>query len=126
MAKRKANGALKKITTRAKAIYKSGGSWAAAIKKSSAEYRGGKKSSPKRKAAPKRRAAPRRAATINAKPQRMNKVSGITSAKRRVVEDAKKKLANALLKRDLAKTKRAKRKIGKQVVQYRRDVKRFS
>ncbi len=34
--------ALKKITTRAKAIFKKGGSWKGAIKKASSEYRQGK------------------------------------------------------------------------------------
>jgi hypothetical protein len=44
-----ASGALKKITTRAKQIYKHGGTWKAAIKKAGAEYRGAKKSKPKRR-----------------------------------------------------------------------------
>jgi hypothetical protein len=35
--------ALKKITTRAKQIFRKGGTWKAAIKKASAEYRSGKK-----------------------------------------------------------------------------------
>lgn len=45
MAKKKTKGssALKKITTRAKQIYKQGGTWATAIKKSGAEYRGKKR-----------------------------------------------------------------------------------
>jgi hypothetical protein len=34
---------LKKITTRAKSIYKKGGTWKGAIKKAGAEYRSGKK-----------------------------------------------------------------------------------
>jgi hypothetical protein len=38
-----AASALKKITTRAKQIYKKGGTWKTAIKKAGAEYRGGKK-----------------------------------------------------------------------------------
>jgi hypothetical protein len=45
-----AAGALKKITTRAKQIYKKGGTWKTAIKKAGAEYRGAKKkSAPKKK-----------------------------------------------------------------------------
>lgn len=42
-------GALKKITTRAKQIYKKGGTWKGAIKKAGAEYRAGKKKSPAKK-----------------------------------------------------------------------------
>lgn len=44
-----AANALKKITTRAKQIYKSGGTWKAAIKKAGAEYRSGKVSGTKKK-----------------------------------------------------------------------------
>lgn len=40
---------LKKITTRAKQIYKKGGTWKGAVKKAGAEYRSGKKSKPKKK-----------------------------------------------------------------------------
>jgi hypothetical protein len=47
--------ALKKITTRAKEIYRKGGTWKAAIKKAGAEYRGGKKVGAKKRPAKKRR-----------------------------------------------------------------------
>jgi hypothetical protein len=43
-----AAGALKKITTRAKQIYKKGGTWKTAIKKAGAEYRGEKKKTKRR------------------------------------------------------------------------------
>lgn len=40
---------LKKITTRAKEIYKRGGTWGGALKKAGAEYRGGKKNKSKKR-----------------------------------------------------------------------------
>lgn len=49
-------------------------------------------------------------------------VSGMKSALR---ENAKGKLANALLRKDMAKTKRLKRKITKQISTYRKEVKKY-
>lgn len=74
-----AASALKQITTRAKAIYKKGGTWKAAIKKAGAEYRGAKKAPAKRKAAPKKR---RR--SVGAVVKRSTKVSPQGTSKRDV------------------------------------------
>lgn len=49
-------------------------------------------------------------------------VSGMKSALR---ENAKGKLAGALLRKDMAKTKRLKRKISKQISTYRKEVKKY-
>jgi hypothetical protein len=78
-----ASGALKKITTRAKQIYKKGGTWATAIKKAGAEYR-----SKKKKPAKKRRrvgslsSGPRPASYSIGKVKRRKKVGSMSTGPR--------------------------------------------
>lgn len=155
MAKRrkKANGALTKITTRAKTIYRNGGTWKAAIKKAGAEYRagslGGSRAVSKGKKKSKGRRKSRRiSGTTGTNPLNVmrgipggygNKVPGgarlqmvngirtgtVTRAKQLIKENCKQKLASALLRRDMAKGVRKKKKIGKQVSQYRAELKKY-
>lgn len=111
--------ALKKITTRAKAIRRiHGGSWKAAIKKAGAEYRGGRIGSVKRKkAAPKkRRAAVRKIKKFHAAEGRAIKSLGSVSSH---LSSAKKMLEHEIGKLEVqrykAKKKSVKRKIGKRI-----------
>lgn len=145
MAKRKANSALTKITTRAKAIYKSGGTWKAAIKQASREYNGGARTKVKR-AAPKRKATRKRSRTVgkvDVRQQqpifggaRLQMVNGIrdnapaqygsmADYKRRLVAGVKYQLSSALLKRDLATTKRERSKLTKQIRKIRANLKKY-
>ena len=131
-----ASGALKKITTRAKQIYKKGGTWKGAIKKAGAEYRSGKKSKPKRRrvsgtlsqgARPasyavgkvkKKHTRRRIAGTLSdgARPSSYA-VGGLSAAHH--IGKAKQKIgheiANAELKKFQAKKKSLKNKIGKRI-----------
>lgn len=149
MAKRKktGNSALKKITTKAKALYKKGGSWKAAIKKASAAYRSGslgatkfiehgeKKSTPAKKVYRVKRSAKGRFkgySKVGLIPgtASMTTVNGISAGsigamKSAIKANVKQKLANALLRKDLATTKRDKKRIGKDVTAYRRELKKY-
>lgn len=150
--KKKVSGVLKKITTRAKQIYNKGGEWKNAIKKASAEYRSGCKSKKVgaykviEKGEKKSTPAKRVYRNVRTKKGRFNKtqrvglipgtavmttVNGIGNVsvgamKGAIRMTAKSKLAGALLRRDLATTKRDKRKITKQVIEYRKEVKKYS
>jgi hypothetical protein len=82
-----ASSTLKKITTRAKAIYKKGGTWKTAIKKAGAEYRATAKKKPARKKTAKRRkvsgtlsGGAKPASYSVGKVKRRRKVSGTLSA----------------------------------------------
>lgn len=129
---------LKKITTRAKAIYKKGGKWQTAIKKAGAEYRSGKISRVKKKRKPakrkkvgavKRKAAPRKrvgaAPRKRARPAKraVGSVASHTSAARRILEE---QLAWNLLNISLAKTKMPKRKLQKRSAALKRKLKGLS
>jgi hypothetical protein len=130
-----AASALKTITTRAKQIYKKGGTWKGAIKKAGAEYRGGKKVGKvvrmKKRSAPKKRR--RVSGTLSG--QGSSAISGVR--KRRVVRKkaaprrrtvgsvshhvakAKKLILDRIEKAEgrkfVAKKKVMKRKIGKNI-----------
>jgi len=118
---------LKKITGRAKAIYKKGGTWKGAIKKAGAEYRAGKisgvkkKRKPakrkrvgavKRKSAPRKRVgtAPRKRKTPAPRKRAVGSVASHTAAAARLVKE---QLAWNLLNISQAKKKVVKRKLQK-------------
>src|SRR6202000_1717460 len=109
-------GALKKITTRAKQIYKKGGTWKGAIKKAGAEYRGGKigkvkkkrVGSVKKKAVKKRRvgSAPRKKVgtvkrRVGTRPRAVGSVAGHKAAAKSIIKE---QLAWNLLNQSQAKT----------------------
>ncbi len=125
--------ALKAITTRAKQIYKKGGTWKTAIKKAGAEYRG-KKVGAKKKRKPAQRG--KVAGTLSAsgsggimRRPRRRKVAGTMSAgasqgimglsAAHYISKAKEKLNHAIglayTRSFNAKTKMAKRKINKKL-----------
>lgn len=119
--------ALKKIITRAKQIAKAHPSmqWKSAVKKAGAEYRGGKIKKTRKKAAPKvKRSRPRRKPAVPraAGVKKSLSLSAINAMGRQLLKD---KLAGQLLRRDLATTKRAKRKISKTITATRSDLKKF-
>jgi hypothetical protein len=131
------NNALKKITTRAKQIFKNGGTWKGAIKKASAEYRSGKKSvigKTKKKRVRKRRAK------VGGSKIRRKKIGSIRNNADRVdrkrtqitigslMSEARGKIASSIGAKEqrkfTAKGTRAKRKISKEIaalkVKYRK------
>jgi hypothetical protein len=99
-------GALKKITAKAKAIYKKGGSWKGAIKKASAAYRAGKLGrvgkSGKKKTVKRKRvgATPKRSAAVR-KVRRLHKAEG-RAMKALGSVNAHVNAAKSLLKQDIA------------------------
>jgi hypothetical protein len=100
-------GALKKITTRAKTIYKKGGTWKGAIKKAGVEYRAGKlgrvgKSGRKKVARKRKRvgATPARSAAVK-KVRRLHKAEG-RAMKALGSVNAHVNAAKSLLKNDIA------------------------
>lgn len=127
---------LKKITGRAKAIYKKGGTWQGAIKKAGAEYRSGKISGVKKKkkapakrkrvGAVKRKAAPRK--RVGAPPRKRSRpatraigsVASHTAAAARLVKE---QLAWNLLNITQAKKKTVKRKLQKKSAVLKRKLK---
>jgi hypothetical protein len=137
-AKKKGSNVLKRITSRAKKIRAySGGSWKAAVKKAGAEYRADHKKKPAAKKSRSRRVGKRPATKRKFKSigssvgkdrvdrKRVNiTVGSITTAdaKRVVVANTKEQLAWALLQRDTAKNKTARKKINKKVVELRRSL----
>jgi hypothetical protein len=138
MARKKTKGtsALKKITTRAKQLYKQGGSWKSAIKKAGAEYRGKKrkvsgvrtKKTHHKKTRHKRLGATREIGKDRLDNKRVNiTVGSITAAQAKSVIRSRTKdsLATALLQRDMARTKTAKRKISKKITSLRSTLHRF-
>jgi hypothetical protein len=126
-----AANALKKITTRAKQIYKKGGTWKTAIKKAGAEYRGGKKvSGTKKKKSPKRKAAVRRVKRLHrAEGRAIKKLGGVASTftaaalggltSSQLVSRAKEKIAIEIGKAEVSKFRatkaRAKKKVAKRI-----------
>lgn len=118
---------LKLIRTRAKQLQKGNKSlkWVPAIKKASAQLRsegkiGGASAAPakrKKSATKKRKQIPR-----NASPSGTLSVASMKSA---IKSNVKTKLANALLRRDQATTKTAKKKAGKLVTTYRAELKKY-
>lgn len=136
MAKKPNKGAavLKRITNRAKKIRAySGGSWAAAVKKAGAEYRGDKK----HKVVKKKFTSKKKHKTVGSTSvgkdrvdrKRVNvTIGGMTAARAKsmVKNAATNKLKNALYQRDQATTKTARKKIAKRITVYRREIKMFS
>jgi hypothetical protein len=136
--------ALKKITTRAKQIRKKnpGISWKSAVKKAGAEYRGGKISGTKKKrkvsgtstggarnnrtstGGARTSTTGNRTSTGGARTTtiRVGRVGALTTAGHLSAARSglKEQLAWGLLARDQAKTKTAKRKIGKKLIEVRR------
>jgi hypothetical protein len=131
-----ASTALKKITTRAKQIYKKGGTWKTAIKKAGAEYRG----SHKKKSAPKKRrkvsgtlsAGSRPASYAVGKVRRRKKVGSLSDSPRpagfavgrlhipagtpstqirAAISGYSEKIAETLVRQMKAKTKREKKRL---------------
>jgi hypothetical protein len=125
-----AANALKKITARAKQIYKKGGTWKTAIKKAGAEYRGGKKVSGTKKKKSARRAVVKRVKSLHRAEGRAIKKLGsassafVTAAMGRLstaqhISHAKQKIMSLIgvseSRKFAAKTKRAKNKIARRI-----------
>jgi hypothetical protein len=129
---------LKKITGRAKAIYKKGGTWQGAIKKAGAEYRSGKISGVKKKRKPvkrkkvgavKRKAAPRK--RVGAAPRKRTRpakraVGSVASHTKAAANILKEQLAWNLLNISQAKKKVVKRKLQKKSAVLKRKLKALS
>lgn len=114
---------LKKITAAAKKLYATGkyAKWTDAIKAAS---KSSKISGTKSKAVTSNRAVSRPAKSRAVKrPQTVGTISGHTKA---LCDLYKKQLSAALLKKELATTKKDKRHYGKMVSEARRNVKRYS
>jgi hypothetical protein len=118
--------ALKQIVTRAKQIYKKGGTWKGAIKKAGAEYRGKRRKSPAKKrkvgSAPKKKSARkkivRRVKALHKAEGRAIKSLGsvsshLTSAKRLITN----KIGEEETKKFKAKKEGAKKKIAKRIAE---------
>ena len=128
-----ATNALKKITTRAKAIRKShpGVSWKSAVKKAGAEYRTGKISGVKKKKKPARKKASRKVAGRSSRKAVgkvgyrrtdgavIGSIAGHKKALRHAIEE---KLAWKLLAISSAKKVRTKKKLQKTAAQYKKDL----
>jgi hypothetical protein len=128
---------LKAITTKAKQIRKAHPNmkWTSAIKEASRLLRG-KKIGAKRKSAPKKRrrvgavkktsarkSAVRRVKEYHAAEGRaMKSLGSISTTKRHLKNQIEEKLAWGMLQQHTAKTKRMKRKIGKKLVNYKREL----
>jgi hypothetical protein len=127
-----ASSALKWITTRAKQIYKKGGTWKTAIKKAGAEYRSGKKvSGTKKKRKPaKRRAAVRRVKKLHrAEGKAIKQLRGVRSTfaaaalgrvtTSQLISSAKEKIGMEIGRAEVSKfraaKKSAKKKIAKRI-----------
>lgn len=125
-----ASAALKKITTKAKKIYKRGGTWRGAIKKAGAEYRAGKLGKVVRMKT-KRRLTTKKRKTVIKKIRRLHKAEGkaitrlgsIGSLKGQLRKRLKEKLANGLLSQYQAKTKTAKKRISKRLSVIKKELK---
>lgn len=118
-----ASNTLKKITARAKQLYKKGGTWRGAIKKAGAEYRGGKKMSgtKKRKRAKtpkKRRAVVRRVKRLHKAEGRairsLGSVASHVSSAKRILET---EIGRLETQKFTAKKKSTKKKIGKRIAE---------
>jgi uncharacterized protein YeeX (DUF496 family) len=122
---------LKQITARAKQLRRAHPSmkWIVAIKTASAEYRGGKRSAPKKKATVRKKAAPkkRRAHKAIAGPTVRRKVSGesISGLKSKLKDHYKNQLGKELVKRDLSTKKREKSKLTKKITEIRNHLKKL-
>lgn len=142
-----AAGALKKITTRAKAIYKKGGTWKGAIKKAGVEYRGGKlgkvgSAKKKRVGAVKKkrvgavkkkrvrsvRGLPvRRVVGATSKGARKSRAVGsVASHKAAAKSIVKEQLAWNLLNQSQAKTVRSRKKLAKRTAKLKKELKALS
>jgi hypothetical protein len=119
-----ASTALKKITTRAKQIRKKhpGKAWKTAVKEAGREYREGGIGKVKRK-----KVGAVRKSTSKVRAKKSTKVRGTVGAVHTVAQHLsaakaglKEQLAWGLLARDQAKTKTAKRKVAKRLVEVRR------
>lgn len=106
--------ALTRITTRAKQIRRArpGMSWKSAIKQAGAEYRGSKKAKPKKSRSPR---APRKRAKQNKGADTGAGPSPVTAVKAMLRE----RLGRALLTKEMAKGKLAKRRAQKSVNELR-------
>ena len=127
-----AHSHLKAITTRAKKIYKAHPSmkWTSAISVASKQLKGktksiGKVKRTKRKTPKKtvRRAAVKRVKRLHAaEGKAMRSLGSIASTKRTLKNQIEEKLAWGMLQQHTAKTKRMKRKIGKKLLNYKREL----
>lgn len=135
-----AAGALKKITTRAKAIYKKGGTWKGAIKKAGVEYRGGKlgkvgSAKKKRVGAVKKKKVgavkKKRARSVARKvgatrSTRSRTVGSVASHKAAAKSIVKEQLAWNLLNQSQAKTVRSRKKLAKRTAKLKKELKALS
>lgn len=125
-----ASATLKKITAKAKKIYKRGGTWRGAIKKAGAEYRAGKLGKVVRMKTKRRAATTKRKRTIK-KIRRLHKAEGkaitrlgsIAGIKSQLKKRLKEKLAKGMLSQYEARTKTAKRKISKRLTVIKKELK---
>lgn len=136
-----AGSALKKITTRAKAIYKKGGTWKGAIKKAGVEYRSGKISGVKRKkvgavkrkkvGAVKRRKVGavkrKRVGAVKRKkvgsPRKVGSIATHKAAARAMVKEA---LGWNMVNQSTAKTVKAKKRLAKRTAKLKKELKALS
>jgi hypothetical protein len=127
-----ANTALKKITIRAKAIRRAapGKSWKSAIKQAGSEYRTGKISGVKKRRSPAKRKKVgakykvyhevKRVGSVKSKGRGFT-VGSINQHKAAARHQVKERLAWMLLARDSAKTKTERKKLGKKVMELRKE-----
>jgi hypothetical protein len=128
-----AHSHLKAITTRAKKIYKAHPSmkWTSAIKEASRQLKGKsvgtKKKKTRRKVSGvkkvKRATAVRKVKRLHAaEGKAMRSLGSIATTKRHLKNQIEEKLAWGMLQQHTAKTKRMKRKIGKKLLNYKREL----
>lgn len=123
-----ATTALKKITTRAKAIRKKkpGISWNTAIKTASKEYKGGKISGvKKKKSAPRKRVGTVKKKTTRSKPKvRVGEVAmTVSQQERSLLKGLKDNLGRTLMEIDTARTKTDKKRLRKKAADIRKKIK---
>jgi hypothetical protein len=129
------NAALKKITTRAKQIYKSGGTWKTAIKKAGAEYRTGKisgvrkkKKGTKRKKRGGSKIRRKKIGSIRRNADRVDRkqtsitIGSVAHHKSQARMGLKHQLEKKAGQRELATRKLAKRKLSKDIAKIKRDI----
>jgi hypothetical protein len=128
-----ASAALKKITTKAKKIYKRGGTWRQAIKKAGAEYRSGKLGKVVRMKT-RRRATTKKRKRIVKKIRRLHRAEGrairslgtVAGIKSQLKKRLKEKLAKGMLSHYEARTKPQKKRISKRLTVIKRELKNLS
>jgi hypothetical protein len=127
--------ALKKITTRAKQIYKSGGTWMAAIRKSGAEYRTGKISGVRKKKKTTRKKSRsgskirrKKIGAIRTNRDRVDRkqtsitIGSVAHHKSQARMGLKHQLEKKAGQRELATRKPLKRKLSKDIAKIKRDI----